>query len=212
MEGEAIKHQVKGAMFPIKIFEWNKEHKYVGEEITHLWFSNIVGAEAYGNIVFIWRGPMDVTLENVKDQTERVEWKAGTRIRGPDLYHVVADFPQIAGDLKLMYAFQSMLAKDLALGLCSRGLDPEVKGSDIFIEGEKLNVGVCTSTANSCNMHFGVNVTLNGEPSIPVGVRASSLTKVLGQDADASMALMREVIISWAESLENLVRKSYKTV
>ena len=200
-----------GKNFPLATFRWREKHAYTGCEIDHLWFSNIIGKLAYGNLIAIWRGPMDVQLENVRDQTERTEWEAGTRIRGPDLLHVVSDFPQIGNDLKLMYALQAMLSDELALRLLDMGVRPTIRGTDLYVDGKKLNVGVCSATASSCTMHFGVNIRLDGEPGIPEGVNACGLADILGGSDDGAVELMEEVVAAWSERIEKIHLKAYKT-
>ena len=201
-------HRV-GKHFPVTVINWGNRHKYVGEELNHLWFTSVFGADAYGNITVTWRGPMDVRLENVKDQTERLEWRAGARIRGPDLYHVVTEFPQIGNDLPLMYSFQALLAQELAMALGMRGGQAEVKGSDVYVGDGKLNVGVCAAWGVSCTMHFAVNLTTKGTPSIPKGVDARGLSELVGEGE--AEELMRRVVLGWLARIEGLYLKAYKT-
>jgi hypothetical protein len=197
--------------FPLVRFRWKESRTYEGCEIDHLWFSKVIGKHAYGNLLVTWRGPMEVKLENVRDQTERIEWEEGTRIRGPDLFHVVAEFPQIGNDLILMYSLQAMLCDTLASRLLELGHRPTVTGTDIYVGGGKLNVGICSATPTSCTMHFGVNIVLDGEPSIPDGVDACGLADLLGGDVNGAAALMEEVVANWAGRIEDIHVKAYKT-
>ena len=206
MQGE-WRTEEHGRFFPVKIFLWGAKHTYVGEEIGHLWFSSLFGEEAFGNIVVIWRGPMEVKLEYVRDQTERVTWDSGARITGPDLVHLVAEFPQVGSDLVAMYSFQGMLADELGLRIAGHG-GVEVRGTDVYVEGRKLNVGVCAAHTTSCTMHFGVNASLRGSPSIPAGVRACSLSDLGVGDP---FEFMRGVAVSWLDRVDSIYRKSYKT-
>jgi hypothetical protein len=192
-------------------FRWDECRTYQGCEIDHLWFSNIVGKHAYGNIVVTWRGPMDVKFENVRDQRERDNWEEGTRIRGPDLFHVVTEFPQIGNDLKLMYALQAMLCDALAIRILELGHRPTISGTDVFVEGGKLNVGICSTTPTSCTMHLGVNIALRGEPGIPEDVDACGLADLLGGDEDGAVKLMEEVVAAWLERIDGVHLKTYKT-
>lgn len=203
------KTQRVGRHFPVSVFHWPARHSYVGEEVGHLWFTRVWGSDAYGNIVVTWRGPMDVKLENVKDQTERLQWQAGARIRGPDLYHIIAEFPQIGNELPLMYAFQAMLAGELAVALGSLGCEPEVKGTDIYMEDGKLNVGVCAAWGTSCTMHFAVNVSTKGSPSIPKGVSAVGLGDLVGEKK--AIEIMGKVVMAWLAKIDALYLKAYKT-
>jgi hypothetical protein len=208
--GEGELERIDGN-FPLVRFRWNETHEYEGCEIDHLWFSKIIGKHAYGNLLVTWWGPMDVKLENVRDQTERLEWEGGTRIRGPDLFHLVAEFPQIGNDLVLMYSLQAMLCDTLTTRLLELGLRPKVKGTDIFVGGGKLNVGICSATPTSCTMHFGVNITLEGEPSIPDGVVACGLADLLGGDVNGAVKLIEESVAIWAGRIEDIHVKAYKT-
>lgn len=209
MEGAPRRSQRVGKHFPVSLFRWQESHKYVGEEVGHLWFTKILGPDGYGNIVVTWRGPMDVKLENVKDQTERLQWGAGTRIRGPDLYHIIAEFPQIGNDLPLMYSFQAMLAQEVALAVWALGRQPEVRGSDVYIDGGKLNVGVCAAWGVSCTMHFAVNISTEGTPSIPKDVNALGLGELVG--SNDAVEIMRGVVTAWLARIDALYLKAYKT-
>jgi hypothetical protein len=201
-----------GKNFPVNRFYWNENHTYQGCEIDRLWFSDVIGEHAYGNLIATWRGPMDVQLENVRDQTERIGWGAGIRIRGPDLFHVVCEFPQIGNDLKLMYAFQAMLADELAFRLFELGTKPTITGADIYVSGGKLNVGICSATTSSCTMHFGANISLGGEPGIPEGVVACGLADFLDGGDDRAVELMEGVVEAWANRIEKIHLKAYKTI
>lgn len=200
-----------GLYFPITLFRWSDGHKYTGEEIGHLWFSRVVGSDSYGNLVVTWRGPMDVKLEYAKDQTERNKWQEGTRIRGPDLFHTIAEFPQVGVDLPLMYAYQAMLADELASRILELGHPVRVEGTDIYMEDRKLNVGVCCATPTSCTMHLGVNLSLEGEPSIPTDVKAASLSELLDGGEEEGIALMEGVVSRWATRIDEIQLKTYKT-
>jgi len=200
-----------GVHFPVTRFDWRESRTYRGCEIDHLWFSRVIGERSFGNLVVTWRGAMDVQLENVRDQTERIQWDTGTRIRGPDLYHVVCEFPQIGNDIRLMYAFQAMLCDELAIRLVDIGHTPEIRGTDVYVGGGKLNVGVCSATASSCTMHFGVNIGLEGDPGIPDGVDARGLAELLGEDGSRAAELMDGVVTAWLERLDGIHLKAYKT-
>ncbi len=196
-----------GKFFPVRIFSWKVRHTYVGEEIDHLWFSQIFGEEAFGNIAVIWRGPMDVKLEFVRDQTEKVNWDQGARISGPDLVHLVAEFPQLGNNLIAMYSFQAMLADALASRLPEQG-KVEVRGTDIYVEGRKLNVGVCVAHPTSCTMHFAVNASLEGRPGVPDGVNACSLSDF---GVDDPVQFVKAALTEWLHRIDDILRKSYKT-
>ncbi len=200
-----------GTYFPTTVFRWEERHTYVGEEIGHLWFSSIIGKDSYGNLLVTWRGPMDVRLEYVRDQTERLQWGEGARISGPDLFHIVAEFPQIGNDLVLMYAFQAMLADGLATRVAALGKEVAVRGTDVYAQGAKLTVGVCAASATSCTMHFGVNISLKGELPVPRDVKAGSLSDLVGGDEARAVRLMEEVASSWLSRIDEIYRKAYKT-
>lgn len=212
MREKGIRSRAIGSRFPVTLFVWDEDHIYVGDEIGRLWFSNFVGSEAYGNNVVMWTGPMDVKLENVRDQAERVNWDRGARISGPRLIHVVAEFPQIGSDLDLMYAYQAMLAGSLALAISKTGPETAVDGTDVYVEGGKLNVGVCTSTGNSCTMHFGVNLRVEGKPEIPEDVEVNCLSEILHRDDGDCFEFMYELVTRWLDRIEDLIVKGYKTV
>ncbi len=201
-----------GTYFPVTLFRWSARHTYAGDEVNHLWFSDILGPDSYGNLVVIWRGPMDVKLENIRDQAERVGWQKGARISGPDLLHVIAEFPQIGSQLSLMYAFQALLADELASEVSRMGAEATVRGTDIYIKDGKLNVGVCAANPTSCTMHFGVNMGLTGSPPIPERVRAFCLLDLTGGDEAKAVKAMDDVVLRWLSRVDGIYLKAYKTV
>lgn len=154
---------------------------------------------------------MNVELENIKDQTERIGWDKGVRISGPDLFHVIAEFPQIGSNLTLMYAFQAILADELACLVLELGSKAVMKGTDIYIDAGKLNVGVCAATATSCTMHFAVNIGLKGIPPIPKGVKVSCLSQLLQGDEEKAVELMQGVVSRWVSRIDAIYLKTYKT-
>jgi hypothetical protein len=210
VEEAPVLTRTSGKHFPVSIFTWKQNHTYIGDEIDHLWLAGVTGSAGHGNAGLIWRGPMEVKLENVRDHVERLEWGKGARIAGPDLVHVVAEFPQIGSDLPLMYVLQAMLADELGMRLASLGHPVEVSGSDLYVGDGKLNVGVCAATATSCTMHFGVNISQKGEPRIPAGVKAADLSSLVG--GDDAMDLMHEVVFRWVDRIDALILKAYKTL
>jgi hypothetical protein len=60
-------------------------------------------------------------------------------------------------------------------------------------------------------MHFGVNIVLDGEPSIPEGVDACGLADLLDGDVDGAITLMEGVVANWARRIEDIHGKAYKT-
>jgi hypothetical protein len=209
-----LKIEEIGTYFPVKLAWWDKRHKYTGAEIRHLYFvENVFGEKLFGNYTVMWRGPMEVKLENLCDVTERIKFADDKyKIKGPNLIHIVADFPQLGNSLREMYSFQNILADMIVIYLL-RNCEKRVQGneSDILIDGKKLNVAICNSNVKACQMHFGVNLTLRGKPSPPM--KATCLVDELKDKNEKKIIEdLKEITRNWIMRLNQIQKKVYKTV
>ena len=71
--------------------------KYDGSQIAPLW---AYGMGIKGDSIVIFHGPMDVTVENMKDFEDR---KAGKTIEGDDLIHIIVERFNPPASMRLAY-------------------------------------------------------------------------------------------------------------
>lgn len=204
--------------FPVQIFSLDTEYHYNGQQIRHLYWSKELGEEAIGNIIVYFIGSMDVSFENICDNTEHIHFENDAfHIRGPRLFHVIADFPQFSGGaqgLQSMYLAQNLLAR-LIFDYVKDNTDGEVRieETDIFVGNKKLNVAICNADTLSTTMHFAINLSTEGEEEflIPKDVSACAITDYVKKSENDIIDDLTELIKDWCDLINSIYLKIYKT-
>lgn len=98
-------------------------------------------------------------------------------ISGDDCIHLIIEmFDDQPANLKVAYHRLHLLAfivKDLIEKEFSIILSK--KGTDLYYEGNKINVAIATSSNSSSKIHFGINIISTG---VPEYVKAIGLTEI----------------------------------
>ncbi len=132
--------------------------KYDGSQIAPLW---AYGMGIKGDSIVIFRGPMDVTSDNMKDLEDR---KAGKTIRGDDLIHIIVERFDSPASMRLAYYMQRLLIVCIREVLMKKGIRTARFGDDLFIDDGKLTVSIATAGVSSEKIHCGINITTKGTP------------------------------------------------
>ena len=103
--------------------------KYDGSQIAPLWAYSM-GIK--GDSIVIFHGPMDVTLENMKDFEDK---NAGKTIKGEDLIHIIVERFDSPGSMRLAYYMQRLLIICIRDVLLDRGIKTTRNGDDLFVDG-----------------------------------------------------------------------------
>ncbi|VVB95566.1 Uncharacterised protein [uncultured archaeon] len=132
--------------------------KYDGSQIAPLWAYSM-GIK--GDSIVIFHGPMDVTLENMKDLEDS---KAGKTIKGDDLVHIIVERFDSPASMRLAYYMQRLLIVCIRDVLLDHGIKGDRNGDDLFIGGRKLTVSIASAGVSSEKIHCGINITTRGTP------------------------------------------------
>jgi len=132
--------------------------KYDGSQIAQLWAYSM-GIK--GDSIVCFHGPMDVTVENMKDLEDR---KAGKTIQGDDLIHIIVERFDSPASMRLAYYMQRLLIVCVREVLEKYGIKSIRNGDDLFIDEKKLTVSIATAGVSSEKIHCGINITTEGTP------------------------------------------------
>ena len=91
--------------------------------------------------------------------------------------------------------------------LKEKEIEVEKKGTDIFIDGKKLNVGIATVGKSSSKIHFGLNILSTG---VPEHVQAVGLLD-LGINVDEIQSLAIQIAENYAKEISRIKEDVAKT-
>ncbi len=133
--------------------------KYDGSQIAPLWAYSI-GIK--GDSMVFFHGPMDVTFNNMKDLEDE---KAGKKIKGDDLVHIIVERFNSPASMRLAYYMQRLLIISIREVLIKQGIETTRNGDDLFVADGKLTVSIASAGVSSEKIHCGINITTKGTPS-----------------------------------------------
>ena len=133
--------------------------KYDGSQMVPLWAYSL-GIK--GDSIVIFHGPMDVTLENMKDLEDK---KAGKMIKGDDLIHFIVERFNSPASIRLAYYMQRLLIVSIKDVLGKHGMKTTRNGDDLFVDDGKLTVSIASAGISSEKIHCGINITTQGTPN-----------------------------------------------
>lgn len=143
----------------MKLELFSEPMKYDGSQIAPLWgYSRGIK----GDSLVIFHGPMDVTIENMKDFEDE---KAGKTIKGDDLVHFIVERFSSPASMRLAYYMQRLLVVCISDVLLENGIRTMRKGDDIFVNDGKLSVSIASAGVSSEKIHCGINITTEGTPA-----------------------------------------------
>ncbi len=158
------------------ICDFSNKILYDGKQIqTHFVTKEF---EVIGNSVLVFRGGMRLSAKEMLDHKDIIREGHLTEflISSDDTLHfIIEEFDVQPPNIEIAYYRLRMLCQLLCEFLISRGHSPDRKGTDIYIDGKKLNVGIASISNISSKIHFGVNIKDTG---IPNHVKATSLTNL----------------------------------
>lgn len=166
----------------MKILLSDKKIKYTGEQLKPL--TNYLQHGLLGNSAVAWIGACQVNPEHMIDGEDL---RAGESIAADEMVHFVLELFDL--DLKAGVVLQRLMAEMVADYLRKNSKDSQAqklirRGDDLFCQDKKLNISIATMSAQSCLIHFAVNVKKTGAPvSIlcleELGVDAKTFAKSL---------------------------------
>jgi uncharacterized protein len=140
--------------------------EYTGSELRSHFVREKAGIEGDGVVAFTGAcrvaGTRLVDLEDAEEQHEIV---------AKDMLHFIGEHfvcPLREGNVRLRL-FASIVKETLEE--MSSGIAVARDGDDLYVNGRKLTVAVCTVSPLSLVFHFGVNVNPSGAPVSAVGLK-----------------------------------------
>jgi hypothetical protein len=91
--------------------------------------------------------------------------------------------------------------------LKEKNIEIERKGTDIFVDGKKLNVGIATAGISSSKIHFGINILSTG---VPEHVQAIGLAD-LGVKTEEIQSLAIQIAEKYISEISRIKEDIAKT-
>jgi len=130
-------------------------------------------------------------------------------ISGDDCIHFIIEmFDDQPANLKVAYHrlhLLAFIAQRVIEETCAIKLVK--KGTDLYFEGRKLNVGIATSSNNSTKIHFGLNIISSG---VPKYVKAVGLLELADSTVDLK-ALAKTIAETFIRELKAIDQAIAKT-
>ena len=173
--------------------------KYDGSQIAPLWAYSM-GIK--GDSIVIFHGPMDVTLENMKDFEDE---KAGKTIKGDDLIHFIVERFNSPASMRLAYYMQRLLIVSIRDVLGKHGIKTTRNGDDLFVDDGKLTVSIASAGITSEKIHCGINITTKGTP---LDVRTAAISEMGIKDWKT---VAKEIADNFIQEIEDIEGDIVKT-
>ena len=141
-------------------------HKHIGEifeydgsQINPSWAFQEFGI--YGSSVVTWIGPVNITLDNLKDFAD-----VGLEIKSDNMVNFICEFfDQQPPNMRVAYLRQRLLVMIFRETLTEYGVKTTRDGDDIFVDGRKLSISIASISLSSAKIHFAFNLEDKGTPS-----------------------------------------------
>ena len=144
----------------IKYKHINKKFEYDGSQIDPSWAFKTFGIK--GSSIVTWRGPMNITPDNMKDFAD-----VGLEIKGNEMLHCMSEFFDIQpADIRMAYMRQRLLVLIFKEELTKMGVESTRDGDDIFVNNAKLTVSIASVSITSIKIHFAFNIRDEGTPDV----------------------------------------------
>ena len=144
----------------IKYKHINKKFEYDGSQIDPSWAFKTFGIK--GSSIVTWRGPMNITPDNMKDFAD-----VGLEIKGNEMLHCMSEFFDIQpANIRMAYMRQRLLVLIFKEELAKMGVKSTRDGDDIFVNNAKLTVSIASVSITSIKIHFAFNIRDEGTPDV----------------------------------------------
>ena len=159
-------HLIEEKLIKIALVPFDQSITYSGGQIEPLWtFANF---KVQGDSILIFRGPLRVRkdeLVDIKDFIEEGEKRDPVISSDDAINFIVEHFDQQPPSLRLMYHRLRILSTTVKENLESmKSIKLRRKGTDLYRDDKKLNVGIATVSSGSGKIHFALNIKGEGAP------------------------------------------------
>ena len=194
--------------YTIILEEFSNKMIYDGSQIS----SHYV-AEKYGVIgesILVFRGGMKLSPKEMVDIKDiiRESHLSNILISSDDSLHfIIEEFDIQPPNMEIEYYRLRILTQTTIDILKEKEIEVERKGTDIFIYGKKLNVGIATVGKSSSKIHFGLNILSTG---VPKHVQAVGLLD-LGINIDKIQSLAIQIAENYTKEISRIKEDVAKT-
>ncbi|MHA1219027.1 MAG: DUF366 family protein [Candidatus Heimdallarchaeaceae archaeon] len=170
-------------------------------------------AEKYGIIgdsILVFRGGMKLSPKEMVDIKDilRESHLSNILISSDDSLHfIIEEFDIQPPNMELEYYRLRILAQTVIDILKEKNIEIERKGTDIFVDGKKLNVGIATVGISSSKIHFGINILSTG---VPEHVQAIGLAD-LGVKTEEIQSLAIQIAEKYISEISRIKEDIAKT-
>ena len=120
-----------------------------------------------GNSILVFRGGMKLSPKEMVDikDIQRESHLSDILISSDDSLHfIIEEFDIQPPNMEIEYYRLRLLTQIVIEFLMSRGISTMRKGTDIYVQDRKLNVGIASVSVSSSKIHFGINLHCTGFP------------------------------------------------
>ena len=157
--------------YNIIIEDFSKKITYDGSQISSRYASQHY--DVIGNSILIFRGSMRLSpteMIDIKDIQRESHLNEILISSDDSLHFIIEEFDNQPPNLEIEYYRLRLLTQIIIELLELRGIKVSRKGTDIFVNEKKLNVGIASVGVSSSKIHFGINVGNTGFPSHVVAI------------------------------------------
>ena len=166
----------KNYTYSIIMEDFSKQTIYDGSQISSRYTSQHY--DVIGNSILIFRGGMKLSpteMIDIKDIQRESHLNEILISSDNSLHLIIEEFDIQPPNLEIEYYRLRLLTQVIIESLEVRGIKVTRKGTDIFVNGKKLNVGIASVGASSSKTHFGINI---GNTGFPSHVKATGLVEI----------------------------------
>ena len=152
--------------YSIIVEDFSKPITYDGSQIASRYTTEKYGV--FGETILIFRGGMKLSPEEMVDIKDIVRESHLNEIlisSDDSLHFIIEEFDIQPPNIEIEYYRLNILTQIIIEVLKNRRIEIIRKGTDMYIEGSKLNVAIATTGISSSKIHFGINIANTGFPS-----------------------------------------------
>ena len=194
--------------YTIILEEFSNKMIYDGSQISSHYVTEKYGI--IGESILVFRGGMKLSPKEMVDIKDiiRESHLSNILISSDDSLHfIIEEFDIQPPNMEIEYYRLRILTHTIIDILKEKEIEVERKGTDIFIDGKKLNVGIATVGKSSSKIHFGLNILSTG---VPKHVQAVGLLD-LGINIDEIQSLAIQIAENYAKEISRIKEDVAKT-
>lgn len=172
------------------------EIKYEGWQLSPHWiYKNF---KIQGDAIVSFTGECEVKLNEMVDIEDVIN---NEPIYSKNMLSFISEqfnVPLIEGVYR-----QRLLITIIKEELEKRGITPVRDGDDLFINGKKLSVSICTKSPTSILIHTGLNITSVGTPIPTVGLTSDLNIKDIN-------CLAENIMLKYSQEVDDIIMATTK--